>query len=171
VSLDLWQLLGIAGLCVLCLLPFHVVLCRIKGSLGFVAYSLKLSLFFLCVLGGVFLFYFRLGVLPTAIFAFFFLSIWNAYLIFIINLLNSFSLRMLREIVKAPNEILPKEAIDRIFPDEVGYQARLFAMENGGLIEKIPGVPEPVLKITPKGSLMAAILLLTRKILSIKVVG
>ena len=170
-NLGLWELLCLAALSAMGLFPFHVIICRIKRSLGFVDYSLKLSLIFLCVLCGILIFYFRLGVVSTAIFAFFFVSLWNAYLIFIINLLNSFSLRMLREIVKAPNEVLPKEKIDEIFPDKVGYQARLFAMENGGLIERSPGSYEQMLKITPKGSLIAAILLLTRKILSIKVVG
>jgi len=98
-----------------------------------------------------------------------FVCLWNLYLFFIINLQNSFSLRMLSEIAASPTQSLSKEALDEVFSDKAAFEARLKALSLNGFI-KIDISTQSV-RVTFKGRLMSLVLSSLRSLLRIRTYG
>ena len=95
------------------------------------------------------------------------LTLWLAYMMFFINLLNSVTLKMLARLAEEPGGELTEPAFQGIFNEETGIRLRLEDMRANGFI-KLEGED---LRLTAKARLLLAAVFLIRKIFSIDVVG
>ncbi len=95
------------------------------------------------------------------------ITLWLAYLIFLINLLNSVTLKMLARLAQEPSGALDEEAFRNLFNEETGIKLRLEDMRANGFIRQ----DGENLRLTEKAGLLLRTVFLIRKILSIDVVG
>ena len=81
--------------------------------------------------------------------------LWNSYLVFFINLMNSVSLRMINEIDRSPMGSLSMAAVNALYSDEEALEARVAALvRNGFLIDRLGDG----LQLTNKGAIFARFL-------------
>ncbi len=94
--------------------------------------------------------------------------LWNSYLVFFINLINSVSLRIIDEIDRSPNQSLSLSEVENAYSDKEALELRLKALAMNGLFidEGAKG-----LTLTPKGTMFARGLELARKVFGIDSFG
>ena len=93
--------------------------------------------------------------------------LWNLYMTFFINLMNSVSLRMMVEIDHAPAQSLSNEELLGRYSDEAALESRLQEMVAGGLLQ----VEADQLVLTGKGRRLATVLILIRRAFGIEFFG
>ena len=109
-----------------------------------------------------------LGGLVTLVFYLFTIILWNLYITFFVNLMNSVSLRMMVEIDRAPGQTLSSADILNLYSDESALESRILEMTAGGLLRV---AADQQLVLTRKGQLLARMLQLIRKIFGIEFFG
>ena len=107
------------------------------------------------------------GWLFVVVFYLFTVILWNLYLTFFINLMNSVSLRMMVEIDQAPGQTLSSTELLDLYSDEAAFESRLQEMAGSGLL-RFAG---DQLVLTGKGQLLARGLTLIRRIFGIEFFG
>lgn len=94
--------------------------------------------------------------------------LWNSYLVFFINLINSVSLRMVSEIERSPTGSLSIAEVTDLYSDEEALETRLRALvANGFLIDR----GDAGLELTARGAWFARFLELVRKVFGIESFG
>lgn len=144
-------------------LPLHILLCRFTGSTKFMLKSLLLGFF----MGILFLIYQYQSSSFDIVSLYLFSTLWLIYLICSINLLNSVTLKMLEFIANSTSRKMHYNEFDRHFTEEDSIGSRLKAMEDNNFITQ----NEDSVKLKVKGEILASIVLVIRKIFSIKEVG
>lgn len=135
----------------------HLAVSRLFRPQGFVRYCL--------IHGGVFTSAFI--VLTTAtwptrlVLAYFFFSVWLLFVIFLINLRNSVSLQLLRNL-RGNGEQAAIDVLRRSYAPEDLIGARVRMLETNGFIS---AAPDGTLFTTRKGKLLGAFVLWSRRIL------
>lgn len=88
-----------------------------------------------------------------------FIILWNLYLIFFINLMNSVSLRMMGEILASPTRSLSLDQLSQVYSDDEALESRLHALaRNGFILDR----SEQGFTLTPRGALLARVLAASR---------
>ena len=108
------------------------------------------------------------GGLVAAAFYLFAIILWNLYVTFFVNLMNSVSLRMMVEIDRAPGQALSSADILNLYSDESALESRVQEMTAGGLLRV---AADQQLVLTRKGQLLARGLSLIRRIFGIEFFG
>jgi len=110
----------------------------------------------------------RLG-LPGAVFVYSALvMLWNSYLIFFVNLMNSVSLRLMGELRQAPGGKLSLQQLQGVYSDEAALDSRLGSLvHNGLLVDQGAGG----LALTGKGRALARVLAASRALFGIDEFG
>jgi hypothetical protein len=111
-------------------LTLHVLLCRLTGGAQFMPKGVMLGGGATLALLGYQLSAFRLDLVELYLFA----AAWLFYLMVLINLLNSVTLKMLAYLHTAPQGSLNVAAFDAAFNAEDGLLTRLAMMQGSGLI-------------------------------------
>jgi len=136
-------------------LTLHVLLCRLTGGAHFMPKGVLLGGAATLALLGHQLSAFRVDLVELYLFA----AAWLFYLMVLINLLNSVTLKMLAHLHVAPQGSLELAAFDTAFNAEDGLLTRLEMMQGSGLIVAQDGS----LLLTAKGhALLRAIRVLGR---------
>jgi len=107
------------------------------------------------------------GLVPVVCFYLAATILWNLYLIFFINLMNSVSLRLMIEIDAAPNRTLTADQLIDVYSDDQAFENRLRGLCSAGLLERDGN--ELVLK--PRGLALARSVGLIRKLFGIDFFG
>ena len=144
-------------------LALHILLCRFTGQYRFMLKSLSLGL----LIGILLLIYQYQHRKLDIISLYLFTALWFSYLICFINLLNSVTLKMLDDIANSPTMKLHYNDFDSYFTEEGALESRIKAMEVNNFITR----DWDLVKLKLKGSVLASIILLIRKIFSISEVG
>lgn len=88
-----------------------------------------------------------------------FAILWNLYLVFFINLMNSVSLRMMIEIRQSSSGSMSLTQLQGVYSDGDALEARLHALMQNGFIRE-PG-PQGF-TLTPRGLILARVLAVSR---------
>ncbi|WP_135624327.1 hypothetical protein [Leptospira ognonensis] len=110
--------------------------------------------------------------LPKSLLEFFFfnlcfISLWNAYIIFLINLQNSISFRILRDIYDLDLKSANYNTIDQFYPDSLSLNDRLGDMVKNRFIRN----EKDQVLITKKGIFFAKSFLFFRRMFGIRTFG
>jgi hypothetical protein len=143
----------------------HIPLCRKTGNAKFVFRGLMLEVFALAIFIPVEIFHEDKSCVFIELVAM--VCLWNMYLFFLINMQNSFSLRMMLEISKASGQRLSKTEINLRFSDADSFNARLKALELNGFLRKYGHQ----LILLPKGKTLGKMILRIRSLLGVKEYG
>jgi len=103
----------------------------------------------------------------ATVFYLFTIILWNLYMTFFVNLMNSVSLRMMVEIDQAAGQSLSSKELLNLYSDEAALESRLQEMTAGGLLR----IVEDQLVLTNKGQLLAFVLLVIRRVFGIEFFG
>lgn len=141
----------------------HLLVCVLTGGNRFLLKSLPLGLIFLAVMAA---FEYRAGAV-NIVSLYLAATLWLAYLMFFINLLNSVTLKMLARLAEAPGGAMDEAGFRAVFNEETGVKARLEDMRANGFI-KLEGEN---LGLTGKAAPVLKAVFLIRKLLSIDAVG
>ncbi|HVM63094.1 MAG TPA: hypothetical protein VMV72_19705 [Verrucomicrobiae bacterium] len=101
---------------------------------------------------------------------FFYLSatiVWNLYLIFFINLMNSVSLRLMIEIDAAPDQTLTTEQLLAAYSDDQAFENRLQGLCGAGLLRR----EGDELVLMPRGRMLAGCVGWIRRLFGIDFFG
>lgn len=93
--------------------------------------------------------------------------LWNLYLVFFINLMNSVSLRMMIEIHGAPDRQLSRDDLLACYTDEEALHSRLEGLVRTGFAQWAG----PSLVLTARGRSFAALLSVIRRLFGIEFYG
>jgi len=142
----------------------HWLVVRLCVRTGFV----RNGFIFICIAG--------LALLPVALrqgpvgFVFFYINLailWNLYMIFLINLMNSVSLRMMTEIARSPARALSSEEIAAVYSDEEAFESRVQGLVNARFLQSTG----KQLVLTPRGKALARLLTVIRGVFGIRSYG
>lgn len=142
----------------------HICLVRISNRTHFIMKSYMVLIFMMIVSG---LFLITAGLLNLLVVYMFLILLWNLYLIFLINLMNSVSLRIMCEMWRSEAGRLSLNEIERIYSSDQLLEDRLNDMEKGGLV-RLEG---SIVHLTEKGQLLAKGLAHIRKAASVDFFG
>ena len=138
----------------------HLIICKISGSTLFMFKSILLYIIF-----SILTFYNFLGLIEHFIFLFFVGCIWNSYLIFLINLQNSISFRIMREL--SNSDKIELSSLEIFYSSDNILDDRLDDMLKNDFISIDSGIIKP----TSKGKIYAEFISKFRKIFGIQVYG
>ena len=140
----------------------HLILCRLTGTPKYMAKGLASGfLLTLCLIAWQI---FRKSVNLAVIYYLF--TLWLAYLMFFVNLLNSVTLKMLDHLALKGGQ-LDAEGFKAVFGGNDGIRSRMEAIKrNGFLKEKKDGI-----EITAKGRFLVFCVKILRKTIGITEVG
>ncbi|MBM9589047.1 hypothetical protein JWG41_01210 [Leptospira sp. 201903075] len=145
-------------------LSVHWVLLRTTGPKFFMAKSLVLLLVLSVVL---FFRYSSHSVTSIICIQIFFIGITNAYLIFLINLQNSISFRILRELSKTTEGFVKHSKLQELYSTDQIISDRLKEMEENGFIVR----HGEVIKTTNKGKWFGYGIFVFQKVFGINLFG
>ena len=141
----------------------HLLVCLFTGAGKYMQKGLSTGFAFFIAAAA---WQYRAGSLdPVALYLI--VSLWLAYLIFFVNLLNSVTLKMLARLAEEPSGTMEEAGFQDLFNEETAIQARLADMLANGFI-KTEGEN---LTLTAKAQLLLKIVFSIRKFFSIDVVG
>lgn len=92
-----------------------------------------------------------------------FISTWLAYLMALINIMNSVTLKMLSYLARTNSGKIQIKSFDDVFTQENGIESRLTALENNSFIESQNGF----IKLQRKSRILTRVIEVTSGILSI----
>jgi len=142
----------------------HFVVSRLTGSNLFM---LK-GLFILAIGLIVSLFIFKnYNLIPLFIHSIFVIILWNSFLIFFINLQNSISFRILREVEMVALKSMSIDEIEKVYPDLKSFEDRLEMMKQNQFIIEA----KSQIQITKKGKNFSQFIILFRKLFGIENFG
>lgn len=144
-------------------LAIHIILCRFTGQNRFMLKSLALGL----SIGMLLLIYQYQHRKFDIVSLYLFTALWFSYLICFINLLNSVTLNMLDDVANSPSMKLHYNDFDSYFTEEDALESRIKAMGVNNFITR----DGDLVKLKMKGSVLASIIMIIRKIFSIREVG
>ena len=147
-----------------CMIPIHILLCHLTGSNLFVRRS---QILLLLALAASLVLLPPVHVIDYLFFVFCVTALWNAYLIFFINLQNSISFRIIMKIRKSPAQAMTRNKLDEDYPDNDILQDRLEAMVANKFIYR----SGDGYAITKQGKGYARIISSVRKFFSIRNFG
>jgi hypothetical protein len=137
----------------------HIVICRLCSSGNFILKGLALGFF--CTAGLV------IYMLYTGRFditgPYIFLSAWLFYLMVMINLMNSVTLKMLGGLYSSPTGFLSVQDISNSFNAEDGFETRLAMLHTSKLIQQ----KGCTLMLTPKARFLLTIIHQVKSLLSV----
>lgn len=136
---------------------FHVILCRLTSTQKFMLKGLVTGLAAVLSMLVIQVVKLRVDLVSIYILG----TAWLAYLMFFINLLNSITLKMLKELDDNNGELQNRE-FDHLFGEEQGVEVRINSMEMNGFIS----IDDGKISLTSKSLLMVKIITLLRKIFS-----
>ena len=90
-------------------------------------------------------------------------SAWLFYLMVLINLLNSVTMKMLASLYSAPNGSMNSQEFDQVFNTEDGLETRLSMLHSSRLIQQ----EGQAIKLTPKAKYLLAIIHRIKAVFSI----
>jgi hypothetical protein len=93
--------------------------------------------------------------------------LWNLYLVFFINLMNSVSLRMMIEIDRAPAQSLSADQLLAAYSDDEALESRLQALVAARFIAR----DGAALSLQPKGRMLAFVVNSLRRLFGIQFYG
>lgn len=141
----------------------HFIICRLSGEKKFMLKGLAAGLvFFAAACANEW----RTGRFDPVL-LYLLATLWLTYLIFLINLLNSVTLKMLERLAGAPAVAMREEDFRGIFSGENGIKARLADMKINGFILD----DGKSLRLTPKAGLLLKTVFTIRRVFSIDVTG
>lgn len=141
----------------------HLLVCNFTGGGRFVLKSLLTGFAYFALMAA---WEYRAGAVDL-VSLYLGATLWLAYMIFFINLLNSVTLKMLARLAEAPEGAMDEAGFRDIFNEETGVKARLEDMRANGIIKLEGGN----LALTAKAGLLLRVVLSIRKFLSIDAVG
>lgn len=141
----------------------HILLCRFTSQKQFVLRHLVFGLFIFFVLLLYQIKYRKIDFVSLYIFT----SLWMIYLIFLVNLMNSVTLKMLEYISNSSSMKVHQRELDSQFSKEDFMTSRITAMENNNFIS----CSGDIVKLKTKGVILALMIIFIRKIFSITEVG
>ena len=142
----------------------HFIVSKFTGSQFFVLKAYILFLLSICI---SFFINADLNIFYFLIYCVFLVLFWNSYLIFFINLQNSISFRILREIDESKSKKMTNDEIFSIYPDETSLKDRLDSMHKNNFIK----IENDFVKSTPKGKIFASFVIVIRKLFGIEIYG
>jgi len=104
---------------------------------------------------------------PDLVSLYLLLTLWLAYLMFFVNLLNSVTLKMLARLAEQPGGTLDEAGFGPVFDEGAAIGLRLEDMRANGFLTLEAGS----VSLTKKAGLLLKIVFLIRKVLSIDIVG
>ena len=142
----------------------HWLLLRLVGQAAFVRNGYAVAM---AVSAALLPCLWRCGIVGAALFYLSFVILWNLYTMFLINLMNSVSLRMIIEIAGSPAEALSEAELLALYSDEEAMQSRFRDLVKGGFLTR----HELELTLTFKGRALARLLGTIRRIFGIELYG
>jgi signal transduction histidine kinase len=142
----------------------HFILSRLTGSKLFMLKSLLILIIALSISPFIFRDY---DLFTLFIYSLFIIILWNSFLIFFINLQNSISFRILREIEIADSKSMSLAEIEKVYPDTTSFNDRLEAMQ----INKFIFRKNALIQSTDKGKKFAQLIIIFRKLFGIENFG
>lgn len=140
----------------------HIIICRIKGTQKFVLHGLVFAVALIAALIAWQIYAKKLNLAVI----YYVLTLWLAYLMFFINLLNSVTLKML-DYLSSKGGQLEERNFSEIFGNNNAIPSRIDAIKaNGFLIEK-----EGKLILDKKSVFLIKTVRLMRKIFGVNIVG
>ena len=137
----------------------HIVICNLERQRGFMFTGL--------ILGGISTFGCIIYMLYIGQFdiigPYIFFSAWLFYLMVLINLLNSVTLKMLASLYSTPNGILSSQNFINVFNAKDGLETRLSMLKASKFIEQ----EGEAIKLTPKSNHLLAIIHRVKVVFSI----
>jgi hypothetical protein len=150
--------------CFASLVLVHLLFVRVVSRAAFV----RNGYLFVSIVGaGLLPLALRLGMLGAAFFYLNLAILWNLYTIFLINLMNSVSLRMMVEIDNSPAQALSAEEIQALYSDKEALQSRLRGLVSTGFLKE----EGRDLVLTRQGQTLARILAAIRRLFGIEFFG
>ena len=142
----------------------HLLFTRLISNANFVRNG-----YVFLLLGGIFLapFIWPSGAMPVLFGYLQLVILWNLYTIFFINLMNSVSLRIMREIDDTPSRFLTTDQLAAMYSDEEALESRLRGLTAHGFLRQ----DGEELVLTAKGTVFATLLNLIRKLFGIEFYG
>lgn len=126
----MWSSLVIAFEFFVVAIPLHVLICRLTSSYKFMSKSVLLGLFVLLFLCG----YQHQSSSVDFVSVYVFVTLWFAYLTFILALVKSTTLKMLDALARDVNGELHLNEFTRFFHQDEGLKNRLITMKMNGFI-------------------------------------
>lgn len=137
----------------------HIIICKLFSPKNFMLRGLSLGSIstFGCAVLMLYLGQFDITG-PYILF-----SAWLFYLMVLINLLNSVTLKMLASLYSAPSGSMNSQEFDQVFNAEDGLETRLSMLHSSRLIQQ----EGYAIKLTPKAKFMLAIIHKVKAVFSI----
>ncbi len=126
----MWSSLVIAFEFFVVAIPLHILICRLTSAYKFMSKSVLLGLFVLLFLCG----YQHQSSSVDFVSVYVFVTLWFAYLTFILALVKSTTLKMLDALAKDANGELHLNEFTRFFHQDEGLKNRLITMKMNGFI-------------------------------------
>ena len=140
----------------------HLIICRLTGTQKYMVKGLAFGLLLmLCLLASQA--YSRSINIAVLYYTF---TLWLAYMMFFVNLLNSVTLKML-DFLNRKGGTLNAKDFSVIFGGNMGINSRLKAIKRNGFLDENAGR----LHITRKGKLLTYIIRLLRRVIGITEAG
>lgn len=157
--MNLLETLIIAAAFLAITLLVHIVICKLGSHNNFMLKGFVLGCFSTTCCAVYLICTRRFGLTgPYIVF-----SAWMFYLMVLINLLNSVTLKMLASLYSAPNGTLCTQDFARTFNIEDGFETRLNMMHSSQLIQ----IEAEEVMLTPKARCLMAIVHRVKAVLSI----
>ena len=158
--MSLSNTLSIAAVFFAITLLVHIVICKLIRPRGFMLTGLLLGVISTFGCATYMLYFGQFDLIgPYILF-----SAWLFYLMVLINLLNSVTLKMLASLYSAPNGSMNSQEFDQVFNTEDGLETRLSMLHSSKLIQQ-EGV---AIKLTPKAKYLLAIIHKVKAVFSIE---
>ncbi len=139
----------------------HLAYLRMFGQEKFVARAYAVGAMVFLAAAATF---FQDGFLAGCVTAFLYVSLLNLYLTALINFQNSFSLRILAVVGESG---ATREDLDRAFPDERSFEARIMMMRARGFVQR----DGAKVWLTRPGRKFAEAVVIVRRVLGVRSVG
>ena len=140
----------------------HLIICRLTGTTKYMAKGLAFGLLLMLFLLASQAYSRRINIAVL----YYTFTLWLAYMMFFVNLLNSVTLKML-DFLNRKGGTLKAEDFSSIFGGSTGINSRLEAIKRNGFLAENAGR----LHITSRGKLLTAIIRLLRMITGITEAG
>ena len=134
----------------------HLVVLRFTSSRWFLALGLLLGAAVGAV-GAIRIAPSGAGYALVALFVFG--TLWFVYLVVLVNVQNSVTLRIVREIARSPVASASQGELDAAFPDEAALESRIAAMERNRLVAR----EGDDIAVRPLGAFIGRCVLVIRK--------